>query len=158
MSVINDVAVEAFVADALTRIGPVDRLLDLGCGEQPYRRHYAQLARYTVAADYTVRSAISVRLSATALPFADNTFDIVLFSEVLEHIDDPFRAVMEIARVLKPDGQLLLTVPFNYLQHEIPHDYFRFTQFGLVSMLRQNGLFVQYLAQRGSLARSGHGA
>lgn len=151
MSVINDVSIDGFIEQALMQIGHTNRLLDLGCGSQPYRRYYASRCDEAIAADYSVRSRIDVRLSATALPFRDATFDVILLSEVLEHVDEPGQAISEIARVLKPGGRLLLTVPFNYMQHEIPFDHSRFTQFGLSALLRQHGLHVSYLAQRGSL-------
>lgn len=151
MSVINDVSIDGFIEQSLIQIGSTGRLLDLGCGKQPYRHHYAGRCEQVVSADYSVRSKIDVRLSATALPFPDASFDVVLFSEVLEHVDEPARAVSEIARVLKPGGRLLLTVPFNFMQHEIPYDHTRYTQFGLSALLRRHGLRLAYLSQRGSL-------
>lgn len=151
MSVINDVVIDRFVADAFQRIGRLDRLLDLGCGQQPYARHYRDGAQEVISADYEVRTQISVRLSAMALPFREQVFDAVLFSEVLEHLHDPEAALREIARVTRPGGRLILTVPFNYLQHEIPHDHIRYTQFGLVCALSRHGFEVRRLYQRGSL-------
>jgi SAM-dependent methyltransferase len=151
MSVINDVSIDGFIEQSMMQIGRTGRLLDLGCGTQPYKRYYAGRCEQVVSADYSVRSKIDVRLSATALPFPDASFDVVLFSEVLEHVDEPVRAVKEIARVLKPGGRLLLTVPFNFMQHEVPHDHTRYTQFGLSALLRRHGLQPAYLSQRGSL-------
>jgi SAM-dependent methyltransferase len=151
MSVINDIVIDAFVSDAFRRIGPLDRLLDLGCGVMPYARHYQAGVREVVSGDYDVRARISVRLSAMAMPFRDACFDAVLFSEVLEHLHDPEAALREIGRVLRPGGWLILTVPFNYLQHEIPYDHIRYTQFGLVSALKRHNICVSRLYQRGSL-------
>ena len=151
MSVINDVTVDRFIADACSRLGRVERWLDLGCGTQPYARHYRPVANEVVAADYEARSSISVRLSAMALPFRDAAFDAVLFSEVLEHLDRPEDAMREIARVTRDGGHLLLTVPFNYMQHEAPHDHVRYTQFGLLALLDRHGFRVQRLYQRGSM-------
>lgn len=71
-----------------------------------------------------------------ALPFADNHFDAVCLIEVLEHIPEPFTAVSEIGRVLKPQGVLLFSVPFIFPMHDKPHDYFRFTVFGLQHLLK----------------------
>lgn len=151
MSVINDIAIDRFVCDMLHEIGRIDRLLDLGCGARPYARHYGPLAARTIGGDYAARPGVDVRLTATALPFADASFDVVLCSEVLEHVDDAGRAVAEISRVLAPGGLLVVTVPFNYMQHEVPYDHVRFTQFGLVALLARNGLEVEVLEQRGSL-------
>jgi SAM-dependent methyltransferase len=71
---------------------------------------------------------------AHALPFADATFEQVISSEVLEHLHTPIKAAAEIARVLKPGGRLVLTVPMVYPVHEAPHDYHRFTEFGLYNL------------------------
>lgn len=61
----------------------------------------------SIVADYH-----NVNVEASALPFPDNTFDLVLFCEVLEHFTtDPLHALQEISRVLKPGGQLILTTP-----------------------------------------------
>jgi SAM-dependent methyltransferase len=65
------------------------------------------------------------------LPLADDAFDTVLLSDVLEHIPTPQRLMDEIARVLKPGGKLILNVPFLYWLHETPHDFHRYTEFAL---------------------------
>jgi SAM-dependent methyltransferase len=68
-------------------------------------------------------------ICASKLP--DNSFDVVVMSSVLEHVQYPFEAAREIDRVLKPGGYALLIVPFLFPIHGRPHDYFRFTSFGL---------------------------
>jgi SAM-dependent methyltransferase len=60
----------------------------------------------------------------------------VLCTEVLEHLPEPQKAVDEIFRVLKPGGTLLLTTRFLFPIHDAPHDYFRFTKYGLRYLLR----------------------
>ena len=53
--------------------------------------------------------------SVYELKHADNTFDVIFLLEVLEHLDYPDKALEEIARVLKPEGVLILGVPREYL-------------------------------------------
>lgn len=151
MSTINDVCIERFVSDFFSRDRTYESMLDLGCGIQPYAKYYQPKASFCIPADYTARSTIAVRLSATALPFKAATFDVVLFSEVLEHLADPQLALVEIARVLKPGGKLILTTPFLYMMHEIPFDHFRFTSFGLVGLLGRAGLNVDDVRHRGTV-------
>lgn len=67
--------------------------------------------------------------------FDNESFDLVLMVEVLEHVHNPSLAINEIYRVLKPGGQLLLTTPFLFPIHDAPNDFFRFTKFGLKKIL-----------------------
>jgi ubiquinone/menaquinone biosynthesis C-methylase UbiE len=59
---------------------------------------------------------------------ADNTYDVIVCTQVLEHVPNPFAAAGELHRILKPGGQLLLTVPAVYPYHAVPRDYWRFTK------------------------------
>ena len=63
-------------------------------------------------------------------------------TEVLEHVRDADLAVAEMARVLRPGGHLLVTVPFLYPMHEPPFDFRRFTHFGLIDVLERSGFEV----------------
>jgi SAM-dependent methyltransferase len=83
------------------------------------------------------------------LPFRSNTFDTVLCTSVLEHVDNAEYAIAEISRVLKPGGRLLITVPFFYPEHEAPYDFWRLTHHGLRSVLQRHGLVVDDLSAQG---------
>jgi ubiquinone/menaquinone biosynthesis C-methylase UbiE len=69
-----------------------------------------------------------------SLPCEDNSFDIILCTEVLEHVQDPRRAIAEMHRVLRPGGRLVLTTRFLFPIHHPSHDFFRFTEAGLQSL------------------------
>lgn len=71
------------------------------------------------------------------LPFADASWDTVVMIEVLEHLTDPAAAIEEVKRVLRPGGTLILTTRFLGPMHDIPHDYFRFTYYGLKHLFRE---------------------
>lgn len=86
---------------------------------------------------------------ADQLPFAAESFDTVLCTEVLEHVPDPKLVLDELVRVVRPGGRVILTVPFLYQIHEEPYDYWRFTVFGLRNLLRSRGLEVKYIGLRG---------
>jgi len=68
--------------------------------------------------------------------FRDGTFDFIFMMEVLEHVRDPHVALSEIQRVLKPGGKMLMSTPFVFEAHDVPHDYYQFTKFGLQYLLR----------------------
>lgn len=67
----------------------------------------------------------------------NDTFDFVVCTEVLEHTLDPFSAVRELRRILKPGGLLFVTVPFNFRIHGPLPDCWRFTEHGLRQLFRQ---------------------
>jgi SAM-dependent methyltransferase len=82
---------------------------------------------------------------------AIGSYDTVFASEVLEHIPQPDRAIADVYRVLKPGGKFILTVPYLSRLHEEPHDYFRYTRYGLQSLLESNGFRVLEIVPTGSL-------
>jgi SAM-dependent methyltransferase len=109
------------------------RTLDLGAQNGPYAAHFPR----RVAVDLHPAGGVQVRADAHALPFRDGSFEVVLCTEVLEHLLEPQRAIDEMFRVLEPGGRLLLTTRFLFPIHDAPHDYFRFTKYGLRHLLRR---------------------
>ena len=107
--------------------------LDLGAQTGPYAAHFPR----RVAVDLRPAPGVHVISDALALGFADESFDVVLCTEMLEHVPEPQLAIDEMARVLKPGGTLLLTTRFLFPIHDAPHDYFRFTKYGLRYLLRR---------------------
>lgn len=69
------------------------------------------------------------------LDIPDNSYDIVIIDMVLEHIDDFLGALRELHRVVRPNGWLIVTMPFLYRLHGQPSDYWRFTRYGLKALL-----------------------
>jgi SAM-dependent methyltransferase len=120
------------------------RVLDIGSADG-YVGAWLEGCEY-FALDYptTARNLYGTRphvfADGAALPFADETFDTVLLLEVLEHVADARSVLANIARVLKPGGVLLLSVPFLYPLHDAPYDHRRFTAPGLEAAIRRAGL------------------
>lgn len=109
------------------RIG--GRVLELGAGLNPYAELWHSGSIVTL--DHDISRGPAVAGDAHALPFAVGCFDSVVASQVLEHLHSPWIATLELARVLRPGGCLLLSVPFLFMVHAAPSDFFRFTEFGL---------------------------
>lgn len=82
---------------------------------------------------------------AARLPFDGQAFDLVIAQETIEHVADPFSAVAEMARVLRPGGRLYLQAPFVLGYHPGPEDYWRFTAAGMRELLARSGLEVLQL-------------
>lgn len=128
-------------------------VLDAGAGEGRYRPEFAHtryigvdLAVGDVAWNYHTLDAIS---DLVRLPFGANTFDAALCTQVLEHVNEPHLVLQEIQRVLKPGGRLFLTAPQSWHQHQKPHDYYRYTSFGLRHQFEQAGLRVDSIQSMG---------
>lgn len=109
------------------------RALDIGAQNGPYAACFPN----RVALDIRRGIGVQVLGDAQALGLADAVFDVVLCTEVLEHLPEPQKALDEMFRVLRPSGTLLLTTRFLFPIHDAPHDYFRFTKYGLRHLLRQ---------------------
>lgn len=128
-------------------------VLDVGCGNKPYRDG-VPAARYVgldVDTPFTREvGAADVFYDGRIFPLPDAGFDGVLCSQVLEHVFTPEAFLAEIRRVLRPDGILLLAVPFMWDEHEQPHDFGRYSSFGLRALLARSGFEV--LEQRKSVA------
>jgi SAM-dependent methyltransferase len=133
------------------------RVLDVGCGDQPYRSFLTGATCY-VGLDYPPRAnpvpfkaKPEVYGDAQHLPFADQSFDAVVCTQVLEHLARPDKVVGELARVLRPGGLALVSVPFFYNLHLEPHDYFRFSPYGIRYLLEDHGLAVLEIRGQGGI-------
>jgi len=120
------------------------RLLDVGCGRRPYASLFADRVSRDIGMekDRHRYADAAVWGDALALPFAQGQFDTVLSNQVLEHVPEPQQALMEVSRVLRIGGHLILTAPHIWELHEIPHDYFRYTPYGLRYLAEKAGLEV----------------
>jgi len=124
-------------------------VLDLGCGNQPYRLWLDDLGGRVVAVDAAPDLAVSARGMAACIPLRSQCVDTVLATEVLEHVEDPDTTVREMFRVLRPGGLALVTIPFMYPTHEAPYDFRRFTYLGLEATCEDAGFEVQDVAAKG---------
>ncbi len=95
--------------------------LNLGAGETKLHDRILNL-------DVFLADHIDVVNQGTRLPFRDNSLDLVISQEVLEHVDDPFCYISEAQRVLKPGGVFYCQLPFIIGYHPGPTDFWRFTR------------------------------
>jgi len=129
------------------------KVLDAGCGEMPYKDIIKSKAQVYETLDMEPRApGVTYVGSLQQMPMvASNDYDAVFCAEVLEHVPDPLKAVGEVSRVLKKGGVFLLSVPHLSRLHEIPHDYYRYTPYGIRYMLEQNGFDIVALYPTGTL-------
>ncbi|HEY3288925.1 MAG TPA: methyltransferase domain-containing protein [Anaerolineae bacterium] len=139
---------ERFLREASRSIPDGSLVLDAGAGETRYRllfdRHHYEAAdsRQSEIMDY---GNIDYVCNLESIPVQDNRYDLVICTQVLEHVPHPALVLRELLRVLTPGGQLWLTAPFVFDEHMQPYDYYRYTQYGLRFLLTSTGFAVDRL-------------
>lgn len=167
----NEVARDTWVRRVLADVPAGSSLLDVGAGEQPYKssaRHLVYAAQDIANYDGT-GSGVGLQTGSwnyEGLDFVcdlldipeDKSYDAVLCTEVLEHVPDPVAALEKLARLVCPNGQLILTAPFCSFTHFAPYHfctgfnrYFYETHLGRlgfdVRFIANNGGFFDYVGQ-----------
>jgi SAM-dependent methyltransferase len=128
------------------------RVLDLGAGDAPYRELFAHTDYRTSDWSESVHmgaGTADIVASADDLPVADESFELVVCTQVLEHVPEPASVLAECHRVLVPGGRLALTAPLLWELHELPHDYYRYTSAGLHHLMRSAGFAEADIKPRG---------
>ncbi len=130
------------------------KMIDLGCAAVPLYGYYKDFISEVICVDWAESFHKSRHIDIVQdlnqpLQIEDNQFDTALLSDVLEHIREPQKLINEVFRILKPGGKLILNVPFMYWLHEDPYDYFRFTSYGLVYLLKSSGFEIVKLEEYG---------
>jgi ubiquinone/menaquinone biosynthesis C-methylase UbiE len=123
-------------------------VLDFGAGSAPYRELFSNAEAY-ITVDIEVSGhegedkVADHFYNGRVLPFPSESFDAIFSSEVFEHIFNLPEILRDLHRVLKPNGQMLITAPFVWEEHEAPYDFARYTSFGLVHLLTEAGFVVE---------------
>lgn len=163
---------DAWLERTLAAIPSGSRILDAGAGELKYRHLCSNLdyvsqdfAQYDGKGDGKGfqtgewdQSKLDIVSDITDIPDADNSFDAIMCIEVIEHIPYPVEALKEFARLLRPDGFLVLTAPFCSLTHFAPYFYYSgysryFYEYWLAKFnfeileMEWNGNYFEFLAQ-----------
>lgn len=119
-----------------------DRVLDFGCGDMPYRSLVESCRATYVGADFGDHADVCISPGG-GLAIGDASVDVVISVQVLEHVRDLDTYFAEIARVLKPDGTLLLSTHGTWLYHPHPEDHRRWTRMGLINDIERHAFGVR---------------
>lgn len=126
------------------------RVLDLACGSKPYAALLRDRAQSHWGVDLSKWDGqVDVVGDIGRLPFATGSIDTIVCTEGLEHVPRPDEVVGEMSRILAPGGSIILTTPMTWGLHATPHDYWRFTAYGLRELTARNGLAIVAVWQRG---------
>lgn len=156
----------------LSQLKPGSRLIDVGAGELRNKEYCLHLdyisqdfCQYEGKGDGAAiqtgdwdTTKIDIVSDITAIPSPDASYDVILCSEVLEHVPDPVAALKEMCRLVKPNGQIILTVPFASWTHFAPFHFSsglskywferHLNEFGFnIEELTPNGGWMDFVAQ-----------
>lgn len=119
------------------------KTLDFGAGSAKYRNIISPHASEYITFDMLPGEHIDVVGDALNPPFPDSTFDTVISTQMLEHIERPWIVVNRIKRILKPGGVCIITAPFLVPYHADPNDFFRYTKQGMESLFKNEGFTIE---------------
>lgn len=137
--------IKCLIESAFSKKGKV---LDLGCGEEPYYQKY--ITGSIVSLDIKKTSKTHLISDADKLPFKPNSFDGVVSVNSFYYFRNPFNVAESIHKILKKNGKLVLVLPFFYPIHDAPADKYRFTEYGLRALL-ENKFKIERLEAIGGI-------
>jgi len=127
-------------------------MVDIGCGTRRYENIFKENVDIYIGLDWPKieeRAFPDVIGDAMNIPFGNCSVDVVLATELMEHLPSPSAFLIEVARVLRERGVLILTVPFMEPLHEEPRDYYRFTPYSLNLLLDKYGFTIRKSWKKG---------
>lgn len=128
-------------------------LLDIGCGKMPYKDEISKYVSRYDGLDISPRTSnVKYICSVEKMDIVPSeAYDSAIALEVLEHLPHPWIALHEVHRIMKPNGVLIISVPHLSRLHEEPHDYYRYTKYGLRKLLEDSGFDVINISEKGGL-------
>ena len=144
-----------FIEFASREVKPSDKVLDAGAGSCRYKKYFSH-AQYETTDFENVfdKSAAALHdfiCDLHSIPKPNNFYDVIICTQVLEHVEYPQKVINEFYRILKPGGKLFLTVPQGYGLHGEPYNFYNFAKFGLESLFKNAGFDIQFIKARGGI-------
>jgi len=146
--------IENFVAQVAKQYDkPNTILLDIGSGYSPYRKYFKKTKYLTNDIKQNENKTIDIigNIEKGLPKVKSSSLDYILCTQVIEHLANPQFAFKEFKRLLKPKGKLFLTTNFLYQIHMAPHDYYRFTSYGLEHLGKSVGFKIDHLISHGGI-------
>lgn len=145
----------AWVRQQAAQVPEGATVLDIGAGSAPYRESFSHTRYVTQDLMETPDlqyGGIDIVSDIAAIPLPDGYADVILCTEVFEHVPEPLRALREIERLLKPGGRLIFTAPLGSGHHQSPyHFYGGYTRFWYEKFFPEHGLEIRSLQPNGGL-------
>lgn len=129
-------------------------MLDYGCGGQPYKEFFLPKLSQYIAADVSAAEGVVLDIEIEpnqVLPLNTASIDTLLSTQTLEHLEDVEFYIGECSRLLRSGGTLIITAPMQWRHHEVPYDYWRFTKYGLTTLLEKHGFLIKSISPCGGV-------
>lgn len=148
-----------FIRDINKNIFDNAVVFDAGAGDSHWRKNLPTNIKYIsmdlgvgdVNVDY---SNLDISGDLRNIPLPDNSVDIVICIQVLEHLPQPWRVIEELHRILKSGGKIFASCPQGEPQHQVPYDFYRYTVYGLRSIFEQYDFKIDFIIpQTGNFAK-----
>lgn len=128
-------------------------IIEFGARQVDGQADFADLRQFFggkqyIGCDYVAGPGVDRIENIMNLTIQNDSAGTCILVDTLEHVADPFKAMSEIWRILRPGGIVLLTVPFAFEIHSFPYDYFRYTKEGVASLLGRFG--ARIIGQHGN--------
>lgn len=131
------------------------KILDLGSGDGHYKELLTKFGFSYESVDWSASPHAGepdiISDLNRELRINDQYCEVLFCWSVLEHLSEPKLFLHECFRILKPNGKLILQVPFMWQVHEAPHDFYRFTKYGLEHLLTGAGFRVVKISTQGGV-------
>jgi SAM-dependent methyltransferase len=127
------------------------KLIDIGCGNKPYEQILSSHVTEYLGCDIIQSSdnRVDILCPANNIPVNANSFDTVISTQTIEHVEDAQGLVNEAFRILNKDGYFILSGPQYWPLHEEPYDFFRYTRYGFKYLLEKAGFEVVFIIPNG---------
>lgn len=149
LSVIN------FMKFASNKIKSSDKILDAGAGSCPYKKYFShtkyESTDFENIFEKSFKNKHTFICSLENIPKSNDSYNAIICTEVLEHVEYPSKVIKEFYRILKPQGKLFLSAPQSWGLHGEPHHYFNFTKYGLISLFNNAGFRIVFIKPKGGL-------
>ena len=145
------------IVSSLEKLGPVQAgegvALDVGSGGGPYRELLDRFGYTVRTLDIAAGAGVDFVGTAQCTGLPDDSVDLILCTQVLEHTREPWIAMREFGRIVRPGGAVVASVPHVWFYHPHPEDYWRMTRRGLITLCEEGGFEIRStMAQGGSAA------
>jgi len=148
-------SIDEFVRKISKQLRPSSKVLDAGAGSCPYKLYFKhtnyESTDFEDIFDKRAKWAHNFICNLENIPKNKGSYDVIINTQVLEHVPNPLSVLKEFNRILKPGGKLFLTAPQGWGIHGEPYHFFNFTKYGLKFLFEQAGFKIIYIRPRGGI-------